>query len=231
MQLNCTSLKEITLPASVTVVDNETFRGCTGLERVMLPKSLTEISYYAFSGCTSLTEIVIPETVDTICWGAFSDCTALKKVYFDGDVPAIWGRKASPYNWWGYTYAVVLPEDTVIYYTVSDGKWTSPKWKAPDEVIYKTGRFEWITDPESNLKIPQILPSLRTIQGTITSYGNETDEIVLQLIPEGKTEAEYRTTVTGCKAEYSITDVEPGIYILQVNKKNHIIRTYRIVVE
>ena len=156
VKLNCASLKEITLPSSVTVIDNETFRGCTGLERVMLPKSLTEISYYAFSGCTSLTEVVIPETVDTICWGAFSDCTALKKVYFDGDVPAIWGRKASPYNWWGYTYAVVLPEDT---------------------------------------------------------------------------EAEYRTTVTGCKAEYSITDVEPGIYILQVNKKNHIIRTYRIAVE
>lgn len=110
---SCTSLKRVTLPASLRAV-NEAFAGCTALEEInftsasdghtvellggafssctalkslTLPGNLSQLYSYSFSGCTSLTSVSVPTGVTTFNCDAFQSCTALKEITFQGAVP------------------------------------------------------------------------------------------------------------------------------------------------
>lgn len=60
---NNTTLQQVTLPAGIQTVSDETFYGCTALRRVILPDSVTAIGKSAFYGCTLLVDITIPDDV------------------------------------------------------------------------------------------------------------------------------------------------------------------------
>ena len=51
---DCTSLKSITIPESVTKIGNSAFKGCKSLKSIIIPDSVTEIDSLAFLGCSSL---------------------------------------------------------------------------------------------------------------------------------------------------------------------------------
>ncbi len=53
---------------------------------------VTGIGHYAFAYWDNLTSLTIPATVTFIGPGAFSDCINLKAVYFQGNVPEIFGE-------------------------------------------------------------------------------------------------------------------------------------------
>ncbi|UTC87135.1 leucine-rich repeat domain-containing protein [Treponema denticola] len=74
---NCTGLRSISLPASITKIGGYAFSGCTGLTSITLPANLTEIGYSAFFGCKGLTSITLPANLTTIGGIAFCDCTGL----------------------------------------------------------------------------------------------------------------------------------------------------------
>ncbi len=59
------ALTSISIPDSVTVIGNSSFRGCQGLTEITLPANLTTIYNYAFYG-SSLTSIELPDSVTTI---------------------------------------------------------------------------------------------------------------------------------------------------------------------
>lgn len=80
----CTGLTGFTIPNSVTAIGSYSFSGCSGLTSIIIPNSVTSIGYYAFYGCTGLTSITIPNSVTTISHGAFSDCTGLTSIIFNG---------------------------------------------------------------------------------------------------------------------------------------------------
>ncbi|MBQ0083171.1 MAG: hypothetical protein KBS52_00175, partial [Clostridiales bacterium] len=69
-----------------------------------------------------------------------------------------------------------------------------------------------------------------TVSGTVTSFGSETDDITIQLIKNGETDAAYETTVNGNTATYNIEKVLDGDYTLKVTKKGHATRTYDVTV-
>lgn len=77
---NCTGLVSITIPNSVTVIENYTFSGCTGLTSITIPNSVTTIGANAFYGCTGLASITIPNSVTSIGSSAFSGCTGLTTI-------------------------------------------------------------------------------------------------------------------------------------------------------
>ena len=54
---NCSSLKSITIPDSVTSIGSSAFNGCSSFTSITIPSSVTSIGTYAFSSCTYLTEI------------------------------------------------------------------------------------------------------------------------------------------------------------------------------
>ncbi|MGN0803761.1 MAG: leucine-rich repeat domain-containing protein [Candidatus Coproplasma sp.] len=63
---NCTFLKSITIPDSVTSIEYGAFYYCTSLTSVSIGNSVTNIERDAFSGCESLKDITIPDSVTSI---------------------------------------------------------------------------------------------------------------------------------------------------------------------
>lgn len=53
----CSSLAQITLPETLTVLGTDAFKNCSALTSLELPASLEDFYGICFEGCTSLTEI------------------------------------------------------------------------------------------------------------------------------------------------------------------------------
>ena len=85
----CSKLNSIVIPNSITMINNETFRGCKGLTSVILPESITSIGTSAFSDCDALTTITIPNSVTYISNCAFIACDALSSVIIGSNVTSI----------------------------------------------------------------------------------------------------------------------------------------------
>ena len=69
-----------------------------------------------------------------------------------------------------------------------------------------------------------------TVSGTATSFNSDTDNVTIQLILKGYSEAAYETIVKGNSATYSIANVAPGTYTMKVMKNNHVTREYTVIV-
>lgn len=69
-----------------------------------------------------------------------------------------------------------------------------------------------------------------TVSGTATSFGSDTDDVTIELVADGATEAAYKTVVQGKSASYSVTGVAAGSYTVRVMKQNHVTREYAITV-
>ena len=72
------------IPNSVSIIDDNAFRGCTGLTSVTIPNGVTSIDIFTFERCTSLTSVTIPNSVDFIDVSAFDHCPNLVDVYYTG---------------------------------------------------------------------------------------------------------------------------------------------------
>lgn len=77
---NCSSLRQISLPQSVTKIGHHTFYACSSLESAALPASLEEIGMGAFSGCTSLSAVSIPGSLTALPESCFQNCSSLTEV-------------------------------------------------------------------------------------------------------------------------------------------------------
>ena len=86
---NCTALKSVTIPDSVTVIGHYAFSDCYGLTSVIIPESVTGIGDNAFVYCYSLTSIIIPNSVTSIGNGAFRYCNSLTSVTIGRGVTSI----------------------------------------------------------------------------------------------------------------------------------------------
>ena len=78
---NCTALKSVTIPESVTVIGDNAFYSCENLTSVIIPDSVTSIGSYAFYSCGNLTSVTIGRGVTSIGDNAFYDCYKLVEVY------------------------------------------------------------------------------------------------------------------------------------------------------
>ncbi len=108
------SLKELTIPDSVTKIDRGAFCDMPELESLVIPDSVTEIGQYlasncpkltsfsfgtgvnyipsdAFSRCTGLKEINIPTHITEIRFNAFAECTGLTEVEIPSNVTKLEG--------------------------------------------------------------------------------------------------------------------------------------------
>ena len=68
------------------------------------------------------------------------------------------------------------------------------------------------------------------VLGTATRFGSQTDDMTIQLIKSGESDAAYEAIVKGDATGYSIAGVLPGTYTMKVMKKNHVTREYTVVV-
>ena len=79
----------VTIPDSVTSIEERAFYGCTSLTSITIPDSVTEIGVYAFSYCTSLTSVTIGNGVTSIGERAFYECTSLTSITIPDSVTSI----------------------------------------------------------------------------------------------------------------------------------------------
>jgi hypothetical protein len=101
----CTNLKEITLPSSLTTINNGTesgqsgaFFGCTSLTKVEGMEHLVSIGRYAFRGCTSLAQdINLPNAEGTLGMLAFYQ-TAITKIVDLGKITILDGQSTASVN-------------------------------------------------------------------------------------------------------------------------------------
>lgn len=68
----------------VTSINESAFNGCS-LTSITIPDSVTSIDNYAFSGCNGLTSINIPNSVISIGTLAFGDCSSLASITVEND--------------------------------------------------------------------------------------------------------------------------------------------------
>lgn len=74
------SLTSITIPDSVTNIDNYAFTWCSGLTSITIPDNVTNIGGFAFFACSGLTNITIPDSVKRIGYRAFASCSGLTSI-------------------------------------------------------------------------------------------------------------------------------------------------------
>ena len=85
----CYSLTSITIPNSVTSIEYRVFYFCYNLTSITIPNSVTSIGNEAFSGCSNLTSITIPNSVTSIGYYAFEDCRGLTSIISNAILPPV----------------------------------------------------------------------------------------------------------------------------------------------
>lgn len=78
--IECTSLKSVSMPESMTWIGDSAFAGCTGLKQVELSPNLTAIGPKSFYSCSDLTSVVVPDKVTSIESLAFFGCLKLESI-------------------------------------------------------------------------------------------------------------------------------------------------------
>ena len=86
---NCDYLTNITIPNSVTSIGNSVFYDCKNLTTVTIGNSVTSIGNEIFYNCDKLTNITIPNSVTTIGNKVFYDCNNLTEVTIGDTVKSI----------------------------------------------------------------------------------------------------------------------------------------------
>lgn len=118
----CSSLVEITLPASLTSIGNYVFQDCGSLTKVngLGSTQVTSLGPYAFQGCTSLVEITLPATLTSIGNHVFRNCNSLKYFRINANTP--------PTLSWAPGFpstidAIYVPDESITAYKEATG-WT-----------------------------------------------------------------------------------------------------------
>ena len=79
--IKCPDAKtSVTIPNSVTSIENEAFSYCSGLTSVTIPNSVSYIGSSAFEYCSGLTSVTIPNSVTYIGSYVFYDCSGLTSI-------------------------------------------------------------------------------------------------------------------------------------------------------
>ncbi len=80
---SCKELVSFSFPENAVTTGNIELADCTALKKVYLPDTLTQIKGGVFFGCTSLEKITIPKGVKRIPADCFYSCTGLKEINLD----------------------------------------------------------------------------------------------------------------------------------------------------
>ena len=113
----CDAVTELSIPNTVTSIEDNAFAGCTGISTLTIPNSVTSIGSGTFSGCTGLNSIVLlTATPPAMGTGALEGCTAVVSVPVEGvdDYKAASG--------WNTYSASIAGYSTEIYTVTFDGQ-------------------------------------------------------------------------------------------------------------
>ena len=88
---NNTNLTSVTIPDTVTTIENSAFSGCSNIKKLTLGKNVSEIGMHAFQRNIGLTTLTIPDSVTFIDTGAFGGCSKLREISIGKSVSRMGG--------------------------------------------------------------------------------------------------------------------------------------------
>ncbi|MCH5265080.1 MAG: leucine-rich repeat protein [Lachnospiraceae bacterium] len=80
---------EVSIPATVTEIDDRAFMNAKKLKSIRLPGNLKSLGRYAFSGCTALSSVSLSKKMTVLEDGAFKNCISLKKITLPDSIVVI----------------------------------------------------------------------------------------------------------------------------------------------
>ena len=86
---DCSELKNISIPSSVTFLSSGCFYGCKKLSNITIPSSVTSLGYCCFAGCSNLTTITIPSSVTSLGYYCFENCFNLTTITIPSSVASL----------------------------------------------------------------------------------------------------------------------------------------------
>ena len=86
---SCNGIEDITIPDTVTKIEERAFRNCENLKKVKISESCTQIGREAFAGCKSLEAFVMPDSVSVCGINAFEGCESLVEVNLSANLAVI----------------------------------------------------------------------------------------------------------------------------------------------
>lgn len=85
----CRGLKSLTIPNSVTHIKDYAFVFCNKLTEVTLSNNIDSLGIYPFQDCENLERITIPTCLTSIVWGMFYGCSKLDEVVIPSSITMI----------------------------------------------------------------------------------------------------------------------------------------------
>ena len=83
---SCTGLSAVTIPSSVTAIEDRAFEACSGLSSIIIPSSVLSIGVGAFQSCSGLQTVQIGSAVTSIGNVAFEGCSSLQTLTIPNSV-------------------------------------------------------------------------------------------------------------------------------------------------
>ena len=84
----CEFLQEITLPNSVSEIDEYAFAYCA-LQEIIIPNSITEMTFACFYSCKSLKKVILSNNIKKISSKLFQYCNSLQKIIIPNNITEI----------------------------------------------------------------------------------------------------------------------------------------------
>ncbi len=142
------SVEEVSIPASVTEIEQGAFFACTGITEVTLPSGLEIIGENAFNGATALKSITLPESLKELNLQAFANCTRLLEITIPKNVTT---TNALDYS------SFAVNKRSPIYGCTNLKKVTFEEGmtKIPAFILYEAENVEEVSIPASVTEIEQ----------------------------------------------------------------------------
>ncbi|MDR1821392.1 MAG: leucine-rich repeat domain-containing protein [Oscillospiraceae bacterium] len=170
-------ITSVVIPEGVEVIDTGAFMKCTSLKSVTFPSSLTSIGMDAFMGCDALETIVLPDTINVIGEGAFSNCENLRSVVLPSGLAVI-----HPSTFYACTSLaeITIPETvTLIGSRAFEGCSVLKAVTIPDAVT-ELGGSAFAHTPLESVVIPQ---NASTLGAGVFSYCKQLKSVTILSAP------------------------------------------------
>ena len=83
------NLDSVVLPSKLRIIGESAFANCSSIRYIKFPNTLTEIKQSAFSGCSGLLSVTLPDNVQIVGNRAFSGCSQLVDFTFSAGMKEI----------------------------------------------------------------------------------------------------------------------------------------------